>query len=216
MKRMRNHPMKFLAAVSVVLGLAGLSGCSSMSANECLATDWRTVGYEDGVAGYSGNRVGQYRKACAKHGITADLAEYQAGRELGLQEFCKPLNGFRTGARGNGYNGVCPAELDGAFTEAYQSGRQLYVLRSRVSSTANEISSMRAELDDIDASLVSVGARILDPGIPQEQRAQLLVDSKQLAERKGAIKASIPRLENDLVVYQRELDDYRAALPYVD
>ena len=60
---MRNHPMKFLAAMSVVLGLAGLSGCSSMSANECLATDWRTVGYEDGVAGYSGNRVGQYRKA---------------------------------------------------------------------------------------------------------------------------------------------------------
>ena len=46
--------------------------------------------------------------------------------------------------------------------------------------------------------------------------AASIVDSKQLAERKGAIKASIPRLENDLVVYQRELDDYRAALPYVD
>ncbi len=187
-----------------------------MSANECMATDWRTVGYEDGVVGYSGNRIGQYRKSCGKHGISPDLAEYQAGREQGLREFCKPLNGFRIGSRGNGYNGVCPADLDADFVDAYQTGRQLHTLRSRVGSTAAEIDSMRAEMDSIDAGLVSVAAQILDTSITNEQRAQLLVDSKHMAERKGEIKARIPQLEDDLLIYRRELDDYRATLPYVE
>ena len=207
---------KTLATFGILAGLGALAGCSSMNANECLATDWRTVGYEDGVSGYSGDRVGQYRKACSKHGVTPDLNAYQSGRDQGLKEFCRPLNGFRVGAHGRGYNGVCPSGLDGAFTEAYESGRQLYQLRSRVDHTANEINSMKAESDRIDSDLVSIGARFLKPSLTTEQRAQMLVDSKQMAERKGEIKTRIPQLESDLQMYQRELDDYRTSLRYVE
>jgi hypothetical protein len=213
---MRVFHSKRLMTVGILIGMAALAGCSSMSANECLATDWRTVGYEDGVVGYSGDRIGRHRKACGKHGVTPDLAQYQLGRDQGLHEFCKPLNGFRIGSRGNGYNGVCPTELDAEFVDAYQSGRQLYTLRSQVSSTVDEINSMRAEMDSIDQRLVSIGAQILDPSISHEYRAQLLVDSKHMAERKGEIKALIPQLEADLIVYQRELDDYRATLTYAE
>jgi len=213
---MRIFHSKLLATAGILTGLWAIAGCSSMSANECLATDWRTVGYEDGVSGYSGDRVGQYRKACAKHGVTPDLNAYQGGRDQGLQEFCKPLNGFRTGAHGRGYNGICPDALDGPFLEAYESGRQLYNLRSRVNSAANEINSMRAESDSIDAGLVSAGTQILNPALTQEQRAQLLVDTKHMAERKGEIKARLPQLENDLQQYQRELEDYRSTLRYVE
>jgi hypothetical protein len=207
---------KTLATAGILAGLWALAGCSSMSANQCLATDWRTVGYEDGVAGYSGDRVGQYRKACTKHGISPDLNAYQGGRDQGLREFCKPLNGFRVGAHGRGYNGACPAELDGPFLEAYESGRELYNLRSRVNSTANQINSMRSESDRIDADLVSVGTQMMNPSLTKEQRAQLLIDTKHMAERKGEIKASLPRLESDLQMYQRDLDDYRATLRYVE
>ena len=207
---------KTFAVVGIVAGMWALAGCSSMSANECLATDWRTVGYEDGVSGYSGDRVGQYRKACTKHGVSPDLTAYQQGRDQGLGEFCKPLNGFRNGARGRGYNGVCPNELDGPFLEAYESGRQLYNLRSRVNSAANEINSMRAESDRIDADLVSVGTQMMNSSLTKEQRAQLLIDTKHMAERKGEIKATLPQLESDLQMYQRELDDYRSTLRYVE
>jgi hypothetical protein len=196
--------------------MAAVAGCSSMSERECMAADWRMIGYEDGVQGYAGDGIGRYRKSCGKHGVTPDLTQYQQGRDQGLREFCKPLNGFRVGARGGGYSGVCPAELDQSFVDAYQSGRQLYTLRSRVGSTAYEIDSMRAELDRIDRDLVSVAAQILDPTVTNEQRAQLLVDSKQMAERKGEIKARIPQLESELIVYQHELDDYRATLTYIE
>ena len=75
---------------------------------------------------------------------------------------------------------------------------------------------MRAELDQIDKDLVTVAARIVDPSLTAEQRAQLVVDTKHLAERKGEIKARIPQLEGELVGYQRELDDYRATLSYIE
>jgi hypothetical protein len=211
---MRIFPSRLVFPAVILAATAALSGCNSMSAQECLATDWRTVGYEDGVNGYSGDRIGRYRNACSEHGVTPNLAEYQQGRDQGLNEFCKPANGFRVGSHGGGYSGVCPAELDPQFVEAYHTGRQLYSLRSRVGSTQDEIYSMRNEMEQIERNLISVGAQIIDPTTTNEQRAQLVVDSKHMAERKGEIKARIPQLEADLVVYQRELEDYRATLNY--
>jgi hypothetical protein len=202
--------------ILILAAMAVLTGCNSMSEKECLSTDWRTVGYEDGVNGFSGDRIGRYRNACSEHGVTPNLAEYQSGREQGLVEFCKPVNGFRVGARGGGYSGVCPSDLDPQFVDAYQSGRQLYTLRSRVGSAQGEIYSMHAEMEQIDRDLLSAGAQIVDPTTTNEQRAQLVLDSKHMAERKGELKARIPQLENDLVLYQRELDDYRATLNYAE
>jgi hypothetical protein len=202
--------------ILILAAAAVLAGCNSMSAQECLSTDWRTVGYEDGVNGYAGDRIGRYRNACSEHGVTPDLSQYQSGRDDGLREFCKPANGFRVGARGAGYSGVCPADLDEPFVDAYQSGRQLYVLRSRVGSAQSELYSMRNELDQIDRDLVSIAARVVDPKLTAEERAQLVVDTKHKAERKGELKAHIPQLEGELALYQRELDDYRATLSFIE
>lgn len=213
---MRVPSTQLFAAVGILTGMLAIGGCASMSESECRASDWRTVGYEDGVAGYSGNRIGEHRKACAEHGITPDLAEYQLGRDQGLREFCKPQNGFRIGTRGVSYNGVCPAELDQTFLDAYHSGRQLYTLRARVDSAAQQISSMRSELDRIDSELANVAVQILDTSLTKERRAQLLLDSKRMAERKGELKARIPQLEHDLIEYRHELDEYRLTLNYVE
>jgi septal ring factor EnvC (AmiA/AmiB activator) len=75
---------------------------------------------------------------------------------------------------------------------------------------------MRSELDQIDRDLVSIGAKIIDPTLTAEQRAQLVVDTKHLAERKGEIKTRIPQVEHELAASQRDLDDYRATLNYIE
>lgn len=191
-------------------------GCASMSKEECLVTDWRTVGYEDGVAGYSGNRIAQHRKACAKHGVAPNLDAYQSGRASGLREFCVPQNGFRVGNRGSSYNGVCPVELEPAFLGAYETGRELNRLRARVSNTANRIDSLRSEIDNIDRDLISVAAEMMKPDTTLERRAQIVIDTKQMAERRGEAKAEIPHLEDDLAHYRRELADFRAHLAYAE
>jgi hypothetical protein len=187
-----------------------------MSKDECMAIDWRTVGYEDGAAGYSGNRIADHRKACAKYGVTPDLDAYQSGRNSGLREFCVPTNGFHVGARGGSYNGVCPVQLEPAFLGAYETGRELRRLRTRVSNTENRIDSLGTEIDNIDRNLISTAAEIMKPDITLERRAQLVLDTKQMAERRGVAKTEIPQLEAQLVHYRNELADFREHLAYVE
>jgi len=199
----------------LMVAMLMLGGCATMNESECLTVDWQTVGFEDGVAGFSGDRIGQHRKACAKHGVSPDLVGYQRGREAGLREYCQPANGFRVGSHGGSYAGVCPAELDGAFTTAYESGRQLYSLESRLSNARNQLVSKRRELERAEDSIVKKTAILVGSESTGEERAQALVDTKQLAERVGRLKSEIRQLERDEVEYERDLEDYRARVAFI-
>ena len=197
---------------SAAVLLFALGGCASMDREECLTVDWRTVGYEDGVAGYSGDRIGQHRKACAKHGVTTDLVAYQAGRQEGLREYCVPANGFRLGSQGGNYAGLCPADLDPAFTDAFQSGRQLHTLESRLASVSHELNAKRNSLRNAESDIVTRSARAISSEATAEERAQAVVDVKQLGERVGRLKTEIRQLEQERVHCERDLEDYRATL----
>ena len=82
-----------LAAIAIVM-----QGCASMSGQECMVADWQAIGYEDGVRGSTADRIGNHRKACAKHGIAPDLQAYQKGRDAGLR-FSLGMLGARDAAR---------------------------------------------------------------------------------------------------------------------
>lgn len=211
---MRTPTYRSMLRTSAALVLLALSGCASMSRDECLTVDWRTVGFEDGVAGYSGDRIGQHRKACAKHGVTPDLSAYQAGREEGLREYCVPTNGFRLGSQGGSYNGMCPADLDPSFVDAYESGRQLHTLQSRLSSVSYQLESKRGALHDAESDIVTRSAVAISSDATGEERAQAVLDVKHLGELVGRLKSEIRQLEEDRVHRERDLEDYRATLQY--
>jgi hypothetical protein len=199
--------------LAVAVTLLGLTGCASMSKDECLAVDWRTVGYEDGVQGYPGDHIAQHRKACAKYGVRADLALYQEGRSQGLVEFCQPINGYNLGVRGGAYRGVCPAQLEPTFKRAYDAGRELYVMASRVSGTQAELDAKRRELAQVEHGIVASSAAAISSEATAEQRAQAVLDAAHLAEEAGRLKVEIRQLNEDSVRYQAELDAYRATHP---
>lgn len=212
---MQTKTLRLEFGALALVAMVALSGCASMDEDECLTVDWRTVGYEDGAAGYSGDRVGQHRKACAKHGVSLDLAAYQSGRDEGLREYCRPQNAFRLGANGGGYNGFCPAELDDDFTRAYQSGRQLYTLKSRVADAGYQIDSKRRALNAAEDGIVKKSAVVVSSSATADERALAVVDVKQLAERVGRLKSEIRQLEEERVQYERDLEDYRAHVEYI-
>lgn len=209
---MSTPTFKPMLRASAAMLLLALCGCATMDREECLTVDWRTVGYEDGVAGYSGDRIGQHRKACAKHGVTTDLAAYQAGRQEGLREYCVPANGFRLGSQGGDYSGMCPADLDPAFTDAFQDGRQLHTLESRLSNVNYELDAKRKSLRNSETDIVSRSALAISSEATTEQRAQAVVDVKHLGERVGRLKTEIRQLEEERVHRERDLEDYRASL----
>ena len=202
---------KFLSIV-MVLALAGLSGCASMSADECLTVDWATIGFEDGSRGYTADRLGTHRKACAKHGVAADLAAYQRGHAQGIEAFCQPGRGFNFGVNGGGYRGVCPAHLEQEFLEAYSAGHKLYSLRSSLNTANSLIHSKEAEIDNAEKRIAAAQLEMISDESTSEQRVQLLVELKDLAERIGELEAEIKQLVADRARIEQELQYYESTL----
>ena len=206
--------MKKAALAGIIIATLGFSGCATLNENECRTVDWQTIGFEDGTRGYSGERISQHRKACAKYGISPDLTAYQSGRSAGLREYCRPANGFRVGAAGSSYAGACPADLEAEFAEAYEAGLHLHELQSRVAETSDRIEARRDELEHAEHELARSSAAIISSDSSTERRAQALVDAKQLAEKVGRLKSDIEQLEDEEQRNQEDLEEYRSTLRY--
>jgi hypothetical protein len=200
--------------VGFVLAIAMLvsSGCATMSGDECVTSDWQGIGYEDGARGLTGDRLGQHRKACAKHGVTPDLEAYQMGRTAGLREFCQPQRGFNLGVSGGRYNGVCAYDLEAEFLDAYRTGSQLHSLRANVNSASNQIDAKERELDSVAVDVRDAEAALIAADTSVQDRVLLLADLKSYSERTGQLDSEIDALIEQRGVAQRELDSYQRVL----
>lgn len=199
-----------LASILLAAVILGLSGCASMSADECLVSDWSAIGYEDGSRGLTTDRFSQHRKACAKHGVAADFEAYKRGREEGLVEFCQPGRGFTYGVNGGRYYGVCSADLEPEYVAAYNVGYQLYTLRAAVSSAESAIYARQAQIKYGEERSVAIGIELISEETTTEQRIALLAEMKELSERKGELESEIEfyiaekaRAEQELELYEQ-------------
>ena len=201
-----------LNVIGAALAMLAISGCASMSGDECVATDWTAVGYEDGARGYTTERFSKHRKACAKHGITADFGAYQSGREGGLVEYCQPGRGFDVGVNGGRYYGVCSVNLEPDFLDAYNAGHHLYTLRSNVNHASSSINASENELKRVEDEISEKTAALISGETTTEERILLLSDLKDLSERTGQLETEIRDLYEQRARYQVELENYQAGV----
>jgi len=201
-----------LILMCAALAMFVMSGCATMSGDECMATDWSAVGYEDGARGYTSERFSKYRKACAKQGVTANFTAYQAGREQGLVEYCQPGRGYSVGVNGGRYYGVCSVELEAGFVDAYNDGYHLYTLRSNVNNADSRISAKQRELDSVEDAMLHAEAALIAKETTTEQRIILLAELKDLSEDTGRLEAEIRDLHEQRARYQVELDNYQVTV----
>ena len=207
-----NSRLVLIFSVAVTLGL---SGCASMSADECAMSDWRTIGFEDGAQGYTADRLGNHRKACAKHGVAPDFDAYQSGRSQGLRQYCQPSRGFNVGASGGRYNGVCPGDMEPDFVDAFNAGHQLHNLRASVNSANYQISAKRTELEIADKRILEAELLLIARDTTTENRILLLAELKDLSERTGQLDAQIVELIEERVVYEQQLAAYEETIANV-
>ncbi|HEY0748693.1 MAG TPA: DUF2799 domain-containing protein [Steroidobacteraceae bacterium] len=201
-----------MKSIAWVLASVSLAGCAAMSKNECRTVDWRTVGYEDGVAGRSGDTIGRYRVACANYGVVPNLDAYQSGRSEGLREYCRPQNGFNVGENGGEYTGLCPADLAPAFTASYESGRELHRREYRAREAQERLDSAMREIPLLEQQLASLTFAVIDPQSTGEQRANAILQTRQIAERHEHLRAQMPELERERQLAEQDLAEYRARL----
>jgi hypothetical protein len=197
-----------------VLLTVWLAGCAAMNEQECLISDWRAVGFEDGAAGRPVSTVGTYREACSQHGVAPSLDGYRAGHAEGAEVFCQPGTGFEVGRAGAKYHGVCPAELEHAFLDAYNEGRHLHQLETAVRSISSQITGKTRARERLRKDLAAKEAALVREGTSAEERVLLLSESKELARQEGAVERQIIELERERALREDDLLRYRETLAY--
>ena len=204
--------MSAIRVVALSAAVFVLAGCSGMSEQACLTTDWRTVGFEDGTFGRSVANIGSYRNACADYGVAPDLEAYRAGHAEGVEIYCRESNGFAVGHSGATYQGVCPANLEAAFVSEYNAGRRLHDLESALRNADARIASNYRAQESIKRELAENVAKTIATDTTPEQRVALVMRSADLGKRFGELTTEIQQLERDRALAESALLDYEQTL----
>lgn len=141
---------RFLGCTTVLLLAAVISGCETMSPDECKYANWNDIGLRDGLSGQPLSLLSERVNDCTKAGTRVDTALYMASREQGLQSFCRLENAAPLGLSGTAYAGVCPALVDIEFRRRYQAGYAVHELRNKVSQLDNRSNRLQRQLREAD------------------------------------------------------------------
>lgn len=163
--------MKF--PVICILLSCTISGCATLSKNECLNGDWLTIGYEDSAKGEPRERIGAHQEACSEYGITPDFTAYQKGYDNGLLLFCTPRNGFIKGKSGYQYTGICPEKLETGFLDGYDGGREIYQYTAKSNALDHDLHSMNRRIVALEHEIRENEHILLKDSIPKDQRRKI-------------------------------------------
>jgi len=115
-----------IGILSIIAVMLMVSGCASVSKEDCLVTDWYEIGRMDGRQGKPRTAFQGRAKACLEHGINADRQAYYKGHDQGMRYYCTEQKGFELGQKGLPYHSVCPLHLEPDFRAGYDKGMQLF------------------------------------------------------------------------------------------
>lgn len=189
-----------LSALLLTGAAVALGSCATMSEEQCLAGDWAGQGFNDGAAGYAMSRLGEHAEACGKHGVVPDDAAYRSGWSEGILRYCTIENGFRVGAEGGGYAGVCPAGVERDFLIAYEDGRAIHLAEQAVSEARSRVDSNGYRLEELDDKIEAKQRELRAEGLTEEERDTIRNRIRELRREREDTEREWRRA-------QRELDD---------
>jgi hypothetical protein len=196
----------FLVLLTLTLGLAACGGGATVSESQCIAGDWRTIGYRDGADGARSTRLLDHQNACVPHGIVPDRNDYMAGWNEGVLNYCTVANAFTVGEHGGGHHNACPPDLRDEFVTAYQDGRALYLKRAEIRELTRTLARNDARSDELRAGLVGTATAQLDASMTPASRNEYLAALGRLADEKNDLENARPGLEHSLALRKAELE----------
>lgn len=166
---MKIQDIVIISAIAMVL----LSGCATLSENQCRLGDWEGIGFSDGSNGYTLGRFEEHQKACAEYGVAPKLQEYQRGYEKGLAQYCVPSNGYVIGRQGKAYYGVCTGPGSDQFVQNYYAGKREYEVKTR--------------LDEISRKMDEIDKKLMKTDIDKKEKESLWYQRKDLEREKNTL-----------------------------
>ena len=203
-----------IKSVCLVLLSVLMVGCATLNEDECVTADWYEIGYSDGVKGQPDSYLEKHRKACAKHGVRANLDDWLAGREAGLKRYCTAQKGYEEGLNNRTYHGVCEGRDADEFLRAYEQGQQLYQQRTLVSDLERDIAQTSEDIVALEDEWNAIRRALLNDNLSAAERAELINQLERNKEQSETLRIRRDRLDDDLHRAQYDLDmlergDYR-------
>lgn len=196
-------PTRSILALATVTFLAG---CATMNKDECLAANWRQIGFSDGAKGLPNKQIEQHAKACAEYGVQVNLDEYLSGRSQGLATYCQAENGFIVGRSGEKQIATdCPEHLRSAFLEQYNHGLIVHAIESDLESRRSRASHYRRKLHDNSERIDEIKTELDRKDLSNDRRTALLNEYNKLVEEKEYVLRQAVEQEQEAERLQRRL-----------
>lgn len=193
----------------VLIAVLALSGCSSMSPEECQVGDWFAIGKTDGQQGIASSKFRSYQKDCAEHGVSSDFQAYQRGHAEGVLLYCTYDEGRELGQSGGSYNKVCTGALEPQFRLGYDRGRAwyqaesaLFNLQKTLQQNADTIERLEQRIDDNSKQLSVLKDKQQKQQVLDENR-NLQQELRQLNQMQGQLQADLKQAELQFSLIQQ-------------
>ncbi|BFM09738.1 DUF2799 domain-containing protein [Halioxenophilus aromaticivorans] len=183
-----------------------ITGCSSLSKQECLNADWYQIGLEDGSNGKARNNLARHRKACAKVNITPDLTAYERGHDEGLTRYCNYSNGLSVGNRGAAMPTFCPLGTRAQFELGYHDGLERYQQQKIVDQLASDIDALEIQQANYYEQKQVLEQVILNNNSNQQNRAQALAEMREIEYAQQSVTEQLTLLNAQLLQEVHQLE----------
>lgn len=174
-----------------LFALLALSGCATLTPDQCKVADWRALGVEDGALGYGESRFLDYAKDCAAASVSPDRAAWEEGRADGLKRFCTPEGAYSAGVDGRPFRGQCAPETAEQLA-ALEKGQTFHAITDEIEFLRIQILELNREIRDIHHDSGRHRSGLTFAGI-----------------RSGALYAEIARLRHQISHLREEREAFR-------
>lgn len=177
---------RLVLTMGALIALSVLAGCATLSKAECEAGDWRSVGIGDGNRGLPLSQISEHTSACAEHGISVNRALYEAGRNEGLQAYCRLDRAEAEGRAGRTNYNSCQGDIGISFNAVYGAARAVHHFERDITVAEGQVDSLLE--------------RITAPDLTEAERLNIRNDI-------SSTQFDLDRLNRNLRLAERELRD---------
>ena len=187
-----------------------VAGCATLDREECLSADWQLIGYNDGVAGRTSERLEQHREACAEYGITPVMDHYLEGHFQGAEDYCTAENGYTSARSGQSFNPICRGQLRFDYEHGHRLGQEAYQQLEQLKQAEQDLRELKSELRSADNRISDYETELVADATKKEQRQNLLrkIESERHDSRhlKSRIRLQSTEVEMERR-YLKQLED---------
>ncbi|MGX5201295.1 DUF2799 domain-containing protein [Aliikangiella sp. IMCC44632] len=201
----------YLRFLVPVIFISVLSGCATLSQDECLNANWNIIGMADGAKGRLPSYISQHREACAEYSVVPNLEAYLKGHTQGVKEYCNYHNGFRVGESGGRHNGVCKGQLAAEFNKGVVAGKAVYKLSLKIKSWESKRHQVEDEISLIESQIETNEERVIEAKISRSEKRALLRENKRLIEDKEDLLLKVEHYNRNIDRIRDQLENLKYA-----